>query len=588
MNTFTRTTYNLFLTTLICLLSLTFSQAQETLREISLTQQVNASTSVIEGEVISKASYWDSDYSNIYTVNTIKVFKVFKGENYAIIELITPGGTVEDMAQITVPSLQLRKGDIGVFTLENASNKLVSSKVISKLFKPYSSVQGFYKYDLNTNFAVNTFSKKGNISSYFYEEIERLTKTKYKEIARFNVDLEYAKTNKSKASLAPSNINFSPSNISAGTGSQLTITGNDFGSIKGKVSFRNTEDGGATYIDALDSQVTWSPSQITVEVPSFAGTGTIRVTDSNGDFSESTNQLTVTYALINQISNGVAYPLQAYGANGSGGFTWRKNSAFTANSDANVAFTTAFNAWRCETGVNWVIGADTNVSIAANDAENVIAFSTLPAGNLGVTTYYLGSCNGSTDWFVQSMDMIFDNTASSPWNFDPNPNTTGFEYDFQSVALHELGHAHLLDHVIDDTDVMDFNIGLAQESRQLDSNNIISANLIQTRNTTNIVCALPLMTNYNCPTASIEDEELITDINIYPNPTTGQFYIKSGASVNLDKVVIYDVSGRLISSIDVSSTSGVKTINLPRVKKGLYFVNLHDENRMITKKLIVE
>lgn len=589
MKSATLTYFKLFITILIFLFCLVPFYAQETLKEISLTQQIKASSSVIEGRVIAKESYWNSDFTNIYTVNTIEVFKVFKGENHSTVKVITPGGIIGSKAQITKPSLSLIKNDIGIFTLVNADNKLVSNKKMSTLFKPYSSVQGFYKYDISTNIATNPFSKKSKITASFYKEIELITNIKYNAITNFNVNLVHqAKVNQNKALLFPSNFSFSPSSISAGTGSELIITGNDFGTIKGKVAFRNVDDGGASYIDALDAQVTWSTNQILVKVPSFAGTGTIRVTDSNGVFSESTDELTVTYALINQIFNGVEYPVQAYGVNGSGGFTWQKNNAFTSNNEADVAFTAAFDAWRCETGVNWVIGDNTSTSIAANDTENVIAFSALPEGNLGVITYHLGACSGNTDWVVQGMDLIFDNTASSPWNFNPNPDSTGFAYDFQSVALHELGHAHLLNHVIDENDVMDFNLGLAQEVRDLGTYNIISANIIQTKNTTNIICALPLMTSYNCPTASIDDEILDNDVNIYPNPSKGQFYIKNGMSITIDKVDVFDVSGRLISSINAFTTSGIKTINLLGLTKGVYFINLYDSNRMTTKKMIIE
>lgn len=401
MKSATLTYFKLFITILIFLFCLVPFYAQETLKEISLTQQIKASSSVIEGRVIAKESYWNSDFTNIYTVNTIEVFKVFKGENHSTVKVITPGGIIGSKAQITKPSLSLIKNDIGIFALVNADNKLVSNEKMSTLFKPYSSVQGFYKYDLSTNIATNPFSKKSKITASFYKEIEQITNIKYNAITNFNVTLVHqAKVNQNKALLFPSNFSFSPSSISAGTGSELIITGNDFGTIKGKVAFRNVDDGGASYIDALDAQVTWSTNQILVKVPSFAGTGTIRVTDSNGVFSESTDELTVTYALINQIFNGVEYPVQAYGVNGSGGFTWQKNNAFTSNNEADVAFTAAFDAWRCETGVNWVIGDNTSTSIAANDTENVIAFSALPEGNLGVITYHLGACSGNTDWVV--------------------------------------------------------------------------------------------------------------------------------------------------------------------------------------------
>lgn len=59
-------------------------------------------------------------------------------------------------------------------------------------------------------------------------------------------------------------------------------------------------------------------------------------------------------------------------------------------------------------------------------------------------------------------------------------------------------------------------------------------------------------------------------------------------SITIDKVDVFDVSGRLISSINAFTTSGIKTINLLGLTKGVYFINLYDSNRMTTKKMIIE
>ena len=49
--------------------------SQTMLKEISLGQQINKSTLVIEGKVVSKRSFWQN--SLIYTANTVEVYKVF-------------------------------------------------------------------------------------------------------------------------------------------------------------------------------------------------------------------------------------------------------------------------------------------------------------------------------------------------------------------------------------------------------------------------------------------------------------------------------------------------------------------------------
>ena len=79
----------------------------------------------------------------------------------------------------------------------------------------------------------------------------------------------------------------------------------------------------------MDSQVlSWTDSQITVEVPSLAGTGNIRITDNAADTGFSSSNLTVSYALLNGENSGNDYPFQHYGDNGNGGMTLTRVSVF--------------------------------------------------------------------------------------------------------------------------------------------------------------------------------------------------------------------------------------------------------------------
>ena len=95
------------------------------------------------------------------------------------------------------------------------------------------------------------------------------------------------------------------------------------------------------------------------------------------------------------------------------------------------------------------------------------------------------------------------------------------------------------------------------------------------------------MTNHPCY-LSVEEEELKDALSIYPNPSKGSFNIKNTSLINLEKVVIYDISGRLISEYDMTNSSRIKTINLVGVSKGMYFINIQSKRGRITKKLILE
>ena len=192
-------------------------------------------------------------------------------------------------------------------------------------------------------------------------------------------------------------------------------------------------------------------------------------------------------------------------------------------------------------------------------------------------------------WWVSDLDIVFDSETN--WYFGANGETfDSGEFDFETIALHELGHGHQLGHVINASNVMHYTITPNSTNTILDANSIAGANDVQTRSTTNTICGIgsPLMINYSGSCGlSVEDNNLENDITLYPNPAKQQFFIKS-TFVNLNKVVIYDISGRMVSDFDFSETSRTKIINLINVSKGMYFVNIHFENRYITKKLVID
>jgi len=596
--------------------------AQVSLREISLKEQVENSSLVVEGKVVTQRTFWDADHRLIYTANTVEVYKVFKGGNLETVEILTQGGIVGLEALLVSHALKLGKGSLGVFTLYDSNVNIDSeNKTQFKQFKTYSSIQGFYKYDLQSDLATNSFSNRKGITSSFYNDIVKITKKNYKQIFSFDVEKEQRKENQKNSLRPPSGITFSPTIITAGTGSVLTINGAGFGATQGKVGFRNSDDGGSSYFDAFDSHVlTWTDTQITVEVPTInspdvsiagtAGTGTIRVTDSGGSSDTSSATLTISYAEQNlpaDIGAGnEAFHTQHYGDNNSladgfsGGYTWEMFTDFFDNSEqagAKDSFMRAFDSWRCETKINWEVSASATTTDDIATDENVIRFDNgteLEAGVLG-TCYsgYTGRlCSGVVVWFVVDLDIVFDSGTS--WYFGASGETfDSGEFDFETVALHELGHGHQLGHVINPSNVMHYALPPNSASTILDANSITAANDVQSRSTTNQICGIPnpppLMTNYagSCG-LSVEDNEIGNGITIYPNPAKQQFFIKNASFSNLERVTIYDVSGRLISDIDVSGTSRTKTINLKNTSKGIYFVNIHSGPNFITKKLVME
>ena len=580
------------LSTLILIVAFMFGiqlsiSAQEMLYQVPMTEQVQASSQIVEGKVIEKASFWDNAQMNIYTVNTVEIYKVFKGQSLVdTIEVITPGGTVGDDYEVVTPSLGLNVGDIGVFMLHN-NNVTITNGTTRPKYKAYSSIQGFYKYDLSTNTAYNPYYTIENISGSFYNAIQSLTNGAPVEVNPFDVDQVSA--NRSTGGVA--NItSFSPTTVNGGVRDLLTINGFGFG-VAGTVGFRDANFGGSQFYDALNSQlVSWSDTQIVVEVPSRAGTGNIRVQPISGGTATSNNDLEVFYSQINASSGSSDFPTQHVDDNGIGGYTWQMHTDFNNNAAANASFLRAFDTWVCTTGVNWEIGSITTVDVIAADGINVIRFDNggeLPAGILGVNTSRFSGCSSSSpgglDVFVNELDIVFNDTTN--WQFGPAP-ATGGQIDFETVAVHELGHAHQLAHIIDPGAIMHFAIGANQTNRVLSDSDLGGGNDVMVRNINSPVCGQNVMTYSACSSLSVNDTFLAENISIYPNPAKDVINILSNASIQLDNATIFDVRGRKVLTQNFSNST-FNTINVEQLNSGVYFIQLNTESATTSKKFIV-
>lgn len=600
-----KTTFRKAMFMCLSMLLTTMVFAQEHLYKIALMEQVQQSTQVIEGKVIAKQSLWDVQRHRIYTINTVEVYKVFKGQYVEIVELVTLGGTVGLDAQIVSPSLQLSKGDIGVFTLHNAVVNF-TNKFSNKL-KPYSGVQGFYQYNLFNNTAVNPFHVKQGITTSFYDEIKSLTNSNYINISSFDVD-DYLVNSKQRVLIGGTAIStFSPTTATAGTKTVITINGSGFSNTQQNVGFLNADNGGASYAIAESTQIiSWSDTQIQVEVPTGAGNGQIAIINNppTAVLAVSSTSLSVPYAQINALSDpddntssggvngplGVyAYQTQHYNQNGSGGYTWQMETSFDANSNANESFIRAFDTWRCETGVNWAIGAVTTADVIADDDINIIRFgSEVASGTLGVCTSYLGGCRtgGATmQWLVTELDIVFN--ASTNWQFGPT-NANSSQIDFETVAVHELGHGHQLSHVIDTSKIMHYALGAGDNNRVLSVSDIDGGNDVQSRSTTIAPCGASSMTNFDCSTLTNEDFVLSQEVYVYPNPVQESLFVKNTINTTIEQITIYDVNGKLVLTPEEIASKSLITINVNSLSQGVYFVKIKSENASFTKRIIVK
>jgi hypothetical protein len=86
------------------------------------------------------------------------------------------------------------------------------------------------------------------------------------------------------------------------------------------------------------------------------------------------------------------------------------------------------------------------------------------------------------------------------------------------------------------------------------------------------------------PTLGVEDFSL-NATSIYPNPASGAFYIKT--KTNVSKVNLYNQTGALVRTINVTDDSKEVELSVSNVQAGVYFLELQNDSEKSWKKVIV-
>ena len=471
-------------------------------------ERVQAATLIVEAEVLDARGEWDASHRHIFTRQRLRIFRVLKGAlpDTTALPLLVEGGQVGLARQELTNTLRpLPVGQQGIFFLVAAP-----WAGVAPAYAAYASGQGVITYDL----ATGTAAEPARTYASWAEASQQTAQLSGQppQALRANPRLQAARlaltARATQKTLAPAISSFSPAQTTAGTGAVLTLVGSGFGANRGSgtVSFRNADDGGATTTRALDRDyLSWSDTQIRVRVPSLAsdghpaGTGPITVTSSDGTSATSAAALTIIYALsnIDNTTGTFADRPNHVATNATGGLTFRFGPNFSSNAAAGAAWQRGLAQWRCATGVNWEMGATAASNAIASDNSNVVAFDdgTLPARVLGRTTsYYLGCYNAQSEivFYVNEIDQQF--ATSLPFQFGPGLAGAG-QYDFESVAVHELGHAQQLTHLIRPGAIMHFGVAAGANLRTLNPASDVAGGrlVLRTRSFHNRGCGGPAM-----------------------------------------------------------------------------------------------
>jgi hypothetical protein len=215
----------------------------------------------------------------------------------------------------------------------------------------------------------------------------------------------------------PSITAISPSSVSAGTGSSVTITGTGFAAIQGSGVVEFFYQSGHSKIIA--PVISWGDTQIECTVP----IGTI------DDYPASACSGPVTIRTASGVSGGYDVTVTfAYGGVywSTSSIAYKINENYTPITGEGAAVQAGFVTWNnAGSNFSFQYGGATSITGSGFDGTNAILWGTT-SGSLA-TNYYWYS--GST---LLESDIVFDNTYI--WG-------VGSDYDIQSIVTHELGHS---------------------------------------------------------------------------------------------------------------------------------------------------
>lgn len=98
-------------------------------------------------------------------------------------------------------------------------------------------------------------------------------------------------------------------------------------------------------------------------------------------------------------------------------------------------------------------------------------------------------------------------------------------------------------------------------------------------NSSNRIAAPELAKQQEAASAGFEDVDAL-----YPNPTTGKFYITFSKAIDNSTIQILDVTGKIIQQVKGSGTR--LEFDLSTQPGGTYFIVIHTAGTAINKKVI--
>jgi|GEM_PF-5125497 len=645
---------------LIAIFSIFIIKAQTTIDTALVLANINNADKIFEGQVIEQCCYKDSVTGEIFTNNIVYITKIAKGDLFCgTVSVITAGGTYQDSTETVSHNTNFNVGCAGLFLCNPSefphSHNCERTDYITELqlVRRYTGFIGYQNDAFNDIVRAYRLSFDNIMNFYDILQIEAgismtVCDSSFNPLGWTYNNKQAKRKPKTRSIPVITSINGSSANTyitTAGTKSQIIIKGMNFGATEGNLFLRNADDGGSSFLNLNKYDITsWSDTEIVCIVPGAidsailntsipgyqdvpVGTGVIGIENTGGGINDTSSTSTVSklkilFALDNSKNKTGTIPY--YKDNRflfaqpmptstpphfvDSTYHFKLNSNVT---DANmiICIKTAFRRWSCMTGVNFILDAGTTNAGVAADNEYTIVLQPID-GVLGTSAQCRAlhaNCHTSTTgapFGVGDIDISIDSSDLSYFWYDTtdyNPVPPN-KIDFFNIILHEIGHAHLLKHVNDTSDVMYYLTALYADTlpaiyrhNHFNLNNQHAGDYIVQHS----IDLSPYNFNGGClvldpmkihpmdcrlePLAINQFDHQDIEASIFPNPFSNSINIQLPNGDTKLKFQLISLEGNIIHEEVIIKS---KTIFLPKISKGIYFAKLFNNKSVLIKKMV--
>ena len=256
---------------------------------------------------------------------------------------------------------------------------------------------------------------------------------------------------------------------------------------------------------------------------------------------------------------------------------------------AEASFLRALNTWRCATKINF------EISNTLTTESVPVSFGTVNlAGKIALTDVERFTCPIDNQKFLVPQQMVFSSAES--WYFDESLPVDSDKKDFQSAALHEIGHAMGLIHTANMDNVMfpdAINSGV--DKRSLHNDDIRGGGFCKLKSTKivplpppsnpELFCGLSLSTwPGTCQTNSVNETDKISHLKLFPNPVSNVLNVSLITKFSENDLKIYNISGKIV--LTAKNVQKEMILDTSSFVAGVYFLEIMYDDKVVIEKFI--